>query len=207
MIGSTKGERTREAIVARASEIFNVRGYAATSIADILAATGLEKGGLYNHFASKDDLALAAFDHAVATLRARYRTESVRETGARASLENFLDTFCANASHPAIRGGCPLLNTAVETTDGHPALRKRVRAAFARMRGELEATIVRGIDAGELDARTDPAALASLMVCSLEGAVMLGRLDRSTIHLTRVVAHLRDVLTNTVNRTTVGVRT
>ena len=190
----TKGQRTRETIVARAAEVFNVRGYAGTSVADILAATGLEKGGLYNHFESKDELALAAFDHALATLRARHREARARVVGPRATLAAFLETFRDVASHPATKGGCPLLNTAVETTDGHPALRKRVRAAFAAMLDDLVVTIERGIACGELDERADPAALASLMVCSLEGAVMLGRLERTAAHMTRVVDHLERVL-------------
>lgn len=190
----TKGRRTRETIVERAAEVFNVRGYAGTSIADILAATGLEKGGLYNHFESKDELALAAFDHALAALRARHREARAGIVGPRGTLAAFLETFRAVALHPATKGGCPLLNTAVEATDGHPALRKRVRAAFAAMLDDLRTTIERAIACGELDERANPAALASLMVCSLEGAVMLGRLERTPTHMTSVVEHLHRVI-------------
>ena len=62
-MAATKGERTREGIVAAAAPLFNQRGYAASSMSDVMAATGLEKGGIYRHFESKDELALAAFDH------------------------------------------------------------------------------------------------------------------------------------------------
>ncbi len=190
----TKGERTRDAIVERASHLFNVRGYAATSIAEILTETGLEKGGLYHHFASKDDLALAAFDRAVADLRERHRSWIAGVLGARATLEAFLTGFESMIARGGPVGGCPLLNTAIEATDGHPALRKRARAAFDELVRSFERTIAAGIEAGEFARATDGAAVASTIVASLEGGVMLSRLYRDPIHLQRVIAHLRSVV-------------
>ena len=70
----TKGERTRQRIVAAAAPLFNQRGYAASSMSELMAATGLEKGGIYRHFASKDELALAAFDHMIAVQSERFRS-------------------------------------------------------------------------------------------------------------------------------------
>lgn len=59
----SKGERTRARIIRQAGPLFNERGYAGAAMSDILEATGLRKGGIYNHFGSKDELALAAFDY------------------------------------------------------------------------------------------------------------------------------------------------
>ncbi|MBF8258726.1 MAG: hypothetical protein HW377_1100 [Actinobacteria bacterium] len=59
------GIKTREQIIEEALQIFSVKGYFNTSINDILAATGLTKGGLYGHFASKEELWGAAYERAV----------------------------------------------------------------------------------------------------------------------------------------------
>jgi TetR/AcrR family transcriptional repressor of nem operon len=59
-----KGELTRQRIVALAAPIFNQKGYAGTALSDLMRATGLEKGGIYRHFESKQELAEDAFDHA-----------------------------------------------------------------------------------------------------------------------------------------------
>jgi TetR/AcrR family transcriptional regulator, transcriptional repressor for nem operon len=67
----TKGERTRRRIIERAAALFNTRGVAGASMADVSLATGLEKGGVCNHFESKDALALAAFDYAAGLVRQR----------------------------------------------------------------------------------------------------------------------------------------
>ena len=62
----SKGERTRERIVAQVAPLFNQRGFAGASMADLIAVTGLQAGGVYRHFAGKEALAIAAFDHASA---------------------------------------------------------------------------------------------------------------------------------------------
>ncbi len=68
-----KGEQTRESILARSAHLFNRQGYAGSSLSDILRETGLEKGGIYTHFSSKDQLALEAFDDASRLVQQRVR--------------------------------------------------------------------------------------------------------------------------------------
>jgi TetR/AcrR family transcriptional regulator, transcriptional repressor for nem operon len=59
-----KGEQTRQAIIRKAAPIFNQRGYDGAALSDLMKATGLEKGGIYRHFDSKQQLAAEAFDYA-----------------------------------------------------------------------------------------------------------------------------------------------
>ena len=68
----SKGARTREQIVERAAALFNQHGYHGASISDVMAATGLEKGGIYRHFSSKEELALAAFAYATDKMKERF---------------------------------------------------------------------------------------------------------------------------------------
>src|SRR6201998_3651020 len=60
----TKGGRTRQKIVETAAVLFNQKGFTGCSMGDIVAASGLEKGTLYGHFSTKEELALPAFDYA-----------------------------------------------------------------------------------------------------------------------------------------------
>ncbi len=55
---TTKGERTRRRIVESAAAVFNTRGYRGSSMSDLVRETGLEKGGIYNHFGSKEELSI-----------------------------------------------------------------------------------------------------------------------------------------------------
>ena len=68
----SKARETREKILKQAAELFNQQGYSGSSISDIMRVTGLQKGGIYNHFKSKDELALEAFDFAFRYFSQRY---------------------------------------------------------------------------------------------------------------------------------------
>ena len=59
-----KGERTKQEIIRKAAPIFNEKGYDGAALSDLMRATGLEKGGIYRHFDSKEQLAAEAFDYA-----------------------------------------------------------------------------------------------------------------------------------------------
>jgi len=60
----TKGAETRRAIIRQAAPIFNRKGFEGAAMSDLMDATGLEKGGIYRHFKSKQQLAAEAFDYA-----------------------------------------------------------------------------------------------------------------------------------------------
>jgi len=59
-----KGRQTRQEIIRKAAPIFNQRGYDAAALSHLMRATGLEKGGIYRHFESKQQLAAEALDSA-----------------------------------------------------------------------------------------------------------------------------------------------
>ncbi len=126
----SKGEETKERILHQAAALFNTQGYAGASISDIMRVTGLKKGGIYNHFQSKDELALQAFDYAVDLIKQRYRGALKNKRHAVERLQGIIGVFQANIDNPALEGGCPLLNTAVESDDAHPVLRQRAQAVM-----------------------------------------------------------------------------
>jgi AcrR family transcriptional regulator len=190
----TKGERTRQRVVEAAAPVFNQRGYWGASLRDLMDATGLEKGGIYNHFRSKDELAAAAFEHNVERVSSMIRSaldEAGRSAGAR--LRAVLDVYRSFAASP-LPGGCPILNAAVETDDTHPALRTLVRSAMERLRVDtVERIVVRGVQRGELalPRGVTPSAVATVFVSTIEGALMLGQLyDGDTAYMAAATSHL-----------------
>ena len=62
-----KGEQTRQDIIHKAAPIFHQKGYDGAVLSDLMRATGLEKGGIYRHFESKEELAGDAFTSPVLT--------------------------------------------------------------------------------------------------------------------------------------------
>lgn len=193
----TKGERTRTRIVTTAAPVFNRLGYAGASMADLMAAAGLEKGGLYRHFPSKEAIAVAAFDHAAALHRARVAAHvGVAAAGARARLVAVAEAMASIVADPVVPGGCPLLNTAVESDDAegplYPELRARARRAMTRLLDTVRRIVADGVAAGEFSPGADPDGEASALVATMEGALMLTKLYDDPTHIGRAVDRVRD---------------
>jgi TetR/AcrR family transcriptional regulator, transcriptional repressor for nem operon len=187
---TTKGGQTRQRIVEEAAQLFSRQGYFGVSLSDIMEATDLEKGGIYNHFENKDAIALAAFDYSVKLLWRLFTQALEGKTNAVDRLLASVAAFRTLARNPPLPGGCPLLNTAVEADDAHPLLRQRVRAAMDHWRGTLRDTVAEGIARGEIRPDVDGDALASLIIATLEGAVMLTKLYDDANHMSRAADHL-----------------
>src|SRR6267143_2902446 len=172
-----KGEQTRREIIRKAAPIFNQRGYDGAALSDLMKATGLEKGGIYRHFSSKEALAAEAFDYAWReTFNARiHDLDTISNAVDR--LKRLVVNFVERRG--TIPGGCPLLNTAMDTDDGNSVLRGRARKALREWRSYIISVISAGIKAREIRPKVDAKKLATLIISSLEGSVMVYRLERN----------------------------
>ena len=188
----SKGDQTRERIIAKAAELFNQRGLEGTSMADLMEATGLEKGGIYRHFPSKEAVAAEAFDYAWGEAF----QERVRDLGSISGSVDRLKHLIANfvERRSSIPGGCPLLNTAVEADDGNPVLRERARQALGKWQNLLVSVIKEGIQRREIRGGVNPNRLAMIIISSLEGALMISRLERNRDALVAARSHLDSYL-------------
>jgi TetR/AcrR family transcriptional regulator, transcriptional repressor for nem operon len=189
-VAGTKGLQTRQRIVEMAAPVFNRQGYVGASMRDLISATGLEKGGIYNHFGSKEQLALEAYDFAMSRVTNALARSQDSATDAVDRLTRMIRAFAKFARKPAIAGGCPIMNTAIEADDGNPELRERAEQSMTLWHRLIGRIVKDGVAAGTLASGTDPYALASLVTASLEGALMLSRLYRDPVYTDRVVDHL-----------------
>jgi len=185
----SKGEKTRLKIVHKAAAVFNQHGYSGTSLSDLMEETGLEKGGIYRHFESKEDLAVAAFDYAWNEIKSiRLKTLDTIPTSL-GKLHGMINVFASKPS--SVAGGCVLMNTAIDADDGNPVLRAHARQAMSEWRGYLEGVVRKGIAQGEIDPATSGARIATVIIATLEGSLMISRLvgDRDSLNLAREHLH------------------
>jgi TetR/AcrR family transcriptional repressor of nem operon len=188
----TKGEQTRKKIVEAAAPIFNKRGYKGSSLNDLMKATGLKKGGIYRHFASKEELAAEAFDYTwEASWKARLLHVDETANGID-KLKQLIANFIERRS--PVPGGCPVLNTAVDADDGNSILRSRVGKALRSWTGSLEAYVEEAQQQREAKPDVNSKDVATLIVASLEGALMMSRIQRNDEALRSVQTHLNEYL-------------
>lgn len=190
----SKGEETKTRIIQQAAELFNQQGYAGSSISDIMRVTGLQKGGIYNHFQSKDELALQAFDFAIARVTQHTKAAIRTQHHAIERLEAIIEVFSSFVDNPPIKGGCPLLNTAVESDDAHPALRDRAQQAMNSWRNLISQIIQKGITRGEIRSGVDADEIATIIIATLEGAIMMSKLYGDAIYMQRVANYLKQYI-------------
>ncbi len=192
----SKAQQTKARIIHQAAELFNLKGYAGSSIADIMQATGLKKGGIYNHFQSKDELALEAFDYASNLLSQRIWSVVKTKRNAIERLQALVSSYLIYINDPPIVGGCPILNTAIETDDTDSPLRDRALQAMNSSRSLIIRILQKGIKKGEVRSTVEPDTVATIIFSTLEGAIMMSKLERNPVHLERVVAHLQNYIQN-----------
>jgi TetR/AcrR family transcriptional repressor of nem operon len=193
----TKGELTRREIVKKAAPLFNRKGFEGTSLSDLMRATGLQKGGIYRHFSGKQQLAAEAFDYSwEKSVTGRLEgVDDVRNSVQR--LKKMIDNF-VEKREGLVPGGCPLMNTAVESDDGNPRLRARARKALQSWTARLSKIAAEGVARCEINPRIKPLDLAQLIISSLEGALLLSRLQNSNVPLRNIQLHLHHHLDHSV---------
>ena len=174
-----KGESTRQRIIEQAAPLFNQRGFEGCSMQDVLEATGLEKGGVYRHFESKEELAAEVFRYAWGRA-VKMRWEGLDEVdGSVEKLRYFVRRF-VDTTGP-IPGGCPLMNTAIEADDGNALLRGLVHAGIKDWKRKLCGIVEKGIEAGEIRGEVEPRQIANSVIAALEGALMISRMEGNRI--------------------------
>ncbi|MEM6427478.1 MAG: TetR/AcrR family transcriptional regulator [Cyanobacteria bacterium P01_H01_bin.119] len=186
----SKAEQTRERIIEQAARLFNRQGFAGVSMSALMTATGLKKGGIYNHFASKDELAIAAFDYIVQLTSQRQlsamRSRRRGDERLKAMVHAFVDSF----DEMSTWGGCPLMNTIIDSDDAHPILREKARLAMEKWQHLIECIVQRAIRRGEMTAQSDPKMVATILISVLEGALALARLQSNRTLMQHAQAHL-----------------
>ena len=171
-----KGERTRNFIIEQAAVLFNQKGYAGTSMDDIMKATSLSKGAIYGSFSNKEEIAVAAFEHAVLKV--------YQEVGKRTqTIEKPLDKLKAvvyfykeRILNPPVEGGCPIQNTCVEADDNNPVLRAKAIEAMDEWRRKIIATLHKGMKRGEVKISLNAFEFANQFIATLEGGIMVAQL-------------------------------
>ena len=168
-----RGRASRERIVERAAELFAERGVAATSLDEVLAAAGAGKSQLYHYFRGRDELVAAAVGLRCAQVLAGL-TQALGTVSSLAELEQTLTAFAAGYEQMGLPG-CPIGSLAAEVAERNEDARRRTAAAFDAWERLFADALERMRDKGELRADASPAVLATALLASIEGGMVLSQ--------------------------------
>ena len=191
----SKSENTKQFIVEKTAPVFNTKGYAGTSMNDIMSATGLSKGCIYGNFENKDEVALAAFDYNYSKVNEHMKVRILATDNSIERLLIYPNTYKNYFRYPYLLAGCPILNTSTESDDTHPQLRERAEKALGFWKTSIENQIKRGIIRKEIKDDTDPTEVAVVMISMIEGAFMQAKVTNRTKELKIAMHFLEKMIT------------
>ncbi|MEM9069740.1 MAG: TetR/AcrR family transcriptional regulator [Myxococcota bacterium] len=155
-------------VVESAMRVFWDHGYEATSIRDLMLATGLAKGSVYKAFGDKRSLFRAALERYLDEGEARLRTLVETKTGEDA-LREWLLSIAALAARKRAPRGCFAVNTSIEVAPHDPEVRKLLRTHTRRVEAHYARAIEQGIDEGAFRSDLDPEAVAKWIFTFVHG--------------------------------------
>ncbi|MDN3243821.1 TetR/AcrR family transcriptional regulator [Glycomyces tritici] len=183
-------------VLRAATRVFLERGFSATSMSDLVAATGMNRAGLYAAFGSKHQLYITALGRyredtepelRSITLRALERKDDDRVDAPRV-VGDLLDVVARHSKE----GGF-VVRAAVELADD-PATMRRVQEAWTELERDLAAILARAVERGEMDPGTAPDRLARTVLVFIQGALVLGHADEDDHRLAEAAIGLVGLL-------------
>ncbi len=185
-----KSARTRDKLLQATATLLRSKGYAAMGLSDIIAASGVPKGSLYHHFpAGKEALSAAAIDYSGNAILEEV-TRLIDKCGDPViGLKAFCDFYIQQLEESGYQKGCPLATVALETAHGVPMVQEACSRAFTSYRNLL-AHHLHLYGAAEDTSQN----LASLILSSVEGALILAKAHNDTASLKLVRDQLADQL-------------
>ena len=173
----TKGEITREKILEAARGLFNTKGFNATTISDLVEATGMQKGSLYFHFPGKDAIAREVFKEATDEFM-EFLGKVLGGDNPGAGLENFFRAALDKHLATGFVGGCIFGNAALEMTDFDPEFAGMTDRVFDDWIDRVASVVAGAQKRGQIRTDIDSEALAKHIIATIEGGIMMSRLKK-----------------------------
>jgi TetR/AcrR family transcriptional repressor of nem operon len=183
-------DQTKQKILRKSGVLFNTQGYKATSISDITTATGLTKGAIYRHFKSKATLEKETLFHLSSIMFEKLKIYIKEQPTASLKLRAIFTYFESYITNPEVKGGCPLMNAAIEADDAHPSLRKEALKILDILHQSVTTILKNGIKYNQIKESIDVDYYASVIIAGLEGAIMMSKLRGNNQDILRVAKHL-----------------
>jgi TetR/AcrR family transcriptional repressor of nem operon len=176
----------RDRILSAGVAVVHERGFATTSVRDLVRAASVPQGSFINNFGSKEAFGVAVLDRYFQSLKLTVDRTLRDET--RAPIERLLAYFEAislSCEQTGWRLGCLIGNMSLEAPNHSDAIRKRLVAIFTEWKQPFEDAVRAAQACGDLRANLEPDDLAEFLLAGWHGALLRMKVDRSPEPLER----------------------
>ena len=184
----------RHDVLQKATETFWERGYGATSISDLVAATGLQPGSIYAAFGSKKGIFLEVLDEYGNSFLGEVRRTLQCEASSLDAIRAFLEAVAEDTIQQDGARGCLLVNATLEMSQHEPDIAQKLCQHTNKLRLVLLEALSDARDAGEIPLDSNPEALSIFLVNNLWGMRVMCRNGPSRMSLQAVVDNVMKTL-------------
>jgi TetR/AcrR family transcriptional regulator, transcriptional repressor for nem operon len=167
-----KGQATRDRIVAAAAVLMHEQGVAGTSTEDVQTAAGVSASQLYHYFADKRSLTRAVIEYWSEAILG-FQENLLGRLDDLDALRSWADVIVDVQRANDFRGGCPLGSLASELAENDSAAREELAASYQRWQGAIRDGLTAMKDRGDLIPSTDVDQLATTLLTTLQGGLLL----------------------------------
>jgi TetR/AcrR family transcriptional regulator, transcriptional repressor for nem operon len=183
----------RDQIIDAAVATLHRQGFNGSSVQDITEAAHAPKGSFYNHFGSKEELAVAALERYWQRLEASLTLLDSKDLPPRERLARYFGGLNAAARKNGFRAGCMIGNLSAEMADQSPRVRNELASLLARWTKAIESCVRQAQADGSMRRDLDSRDAAAFLINAWEGAMLRSKADRNSdalILFERVVSTL-----------------
>lgn len=189
----SKGEQTKKHILKTARNLLMIKGFHNTSISEIISATGVTKGNLYYYFSSKEELGLAVLEDAKEEFFS-FLEKSFRGASPIEKVTNSCAAILKAQKKQNFVGGCLFGNTALEMSDSNENFAQVIRDVFALWVKQLHDYLIEARVLGLLSGKIQEQILAKTIVATIEGGIMMSRVNKDEKDLEDCLVALKIML-------------
>jgi TetR/AcrR family transcriptional repressor of nem operon len=175
----SKAEITKGYIIEKSASVFNIKGFAGTSLKDITEVTGLTKGAIYGNFEDKNAIALAVYNYNVTNMKRRMNEALDSKERAYDKLFAYTDYYRRTWEKVFERGGCPVLNAAIEADDNLPFLKKSIQNTIKGWIKTIADIIESGKTKNQIRRDINSVKYATSIITLIEGGIMMAKINNN----------------------------
>jgi len=168
----------REQLIEAGLETLHLHGFNGTGVQDITNAAGVPKGSFYNHFESKEDLAVQALDRYWQNGAGRRGVLSDTSLDPVERLRRYFSGLSDLAVRQKFQNGCMIGNFSTELSVQSAEVRGRLAAIYAAWSRSIESCVREAEKAGRVHARLPAASIAAFLLNAWEGAVLRSKVEQ-----------------------------
>ncbi len=169
-----KGARTRARIVEEAAALIHERGVAGTTLEDVKVAAEVSGSQMYHYFPDKNDLLQAVIDYQADNIVKRNTQALASSNG----VEAWRKMVITAARRTQAKGGCQLGSLGGQLAETDPEARALIAAGFEQWASALSDGLRPLHTGGKLPSGIDPDDLATTLLATLEGGLLLAQVQR-----------------------------